>query len=104
MCLKCALDEDAAEDKMESGGSIAPENEEPFVDNPILQARRRAFDHPTHENLCRLTDVVHNDIRRLFHDLLLIERTRRFKAEKEARESEQIIQDMHNIISKYVAS
>ncbi len=54
-----------------SEAQVPPENEEPFEDNPILKARRIAFDNPTHANLCALTSACHDEYAKDRHKLVM---------------------------------
>lgn len=86
--------------KMTSGTCTASENAEPFKDNPILQARRRAFDHPTQANLCNLTDVVHREVSQGFHERLRAITTRadKYKARIDAALALHISDEAENCI------
>ncbi len=79
--------------KMVSGVFTASENEEPFKDNPILQARRRAFDHPTQVNLCNLTDVVHRETSKLRDEHVRALRVRIKELEREIDKRDRIVVD-----------
>ena len=62
--------------------ATAPETEQPFEDNPILAAKRRAFDNPNRENLGELIEVVRTEHSQYDHErgLIMHDRLKKMRA------------------------